>query len=123
MLARVALPVAALLLAACVHGPALGRATDVVVTSRVVTEDREGICRRFEPTARDAARFLNSAVIITAHELHYAYQVGPCHVRGTARFRGMDAKWEMNVLGTGWIILADESEYRIADERQRDGSE
>jgi hypothetical protein len=104
----------------CGPGPTLGTATDVVITARNVTEGPDAyICERFNPTAGDVTRFLNSAIIITPYEEHDEFMVGPCDVEGTARFRGIEATWVMNVLGTGRITIYTEFTYLIADDTER----
>jgi len=120
MISRAAALGACFALAACAPGPTLGKATDVVLTGRTVTaNDGTMICERFNPTVDDVTRFLNTAIIITPFEEHDEFEVGPCYVEGTARFRGIEATWVMNVLGTGRITVYTEFDYLIADDEQR----
>ena len=121
MIKRTAILWVALSLPAQADGPSLGRVTNVVITARHVTSGQE--CVGFKPTARDVAKFLNAAMIITGEERHHGFSWSDCRVEGTARVGGRNATWTMRALGTGEMTIYGAYSYILADEKQRERSD
>ena len=120
MIQRIAV-ISALSLSACAQGPTLGKATDVVITARTNSvEPGAKTCQLFNPTVAQVTKFLNSVIILNPYEAHYQFYFGPCKVEGTAKFRGQDATWSMNDMGTGGIVILSEDGYTIGLEKSRD---
>jgi len=103
------------------RGPHLGVATDVVVTGTGIDKWDEPLsqyaCETHQLTPTQARAFLNDATIVTGMEIHDVYYESPCFVEGTAKFRGISAKWKIRKFGTGYVNLAGEYVFSIVDEK------
>jgi len=105
-------------------GPALGTATDVVVTSTGVDDaSADEFCNEFKLSAAQVKTFLSRAAIVTQREIHDHYDFLPCFVRGRANFHGYPATWEIRAGGTGSITLEGGEHFPIVDVRKRDAQD
>jgi len=103
------------------RGPHLGEATDVVITGTGIDKWDEPLsqyaCETHTLSPTQASEFLNRATIVPGMEIHDMYYESPCFVEGTAKFRGLSAKWVIRKFGTGYVDLAGEYVFSIVDEK------
>lgn len=101
-------------------GPALGTATEVIVTSAGLDDLKTGeFCKEFKLSVAQAKAFLSRAAIVTQREIHDYYDSLPCFVRGSANFHGYPATWEIRAGGTGSITLMGGDYLPIVDVKER----
>lgn len=76
-------------------------------------------CRSFTLTARQAAAYFESAMIIDVFEEHDHYAWAPCWVRGTALVNKKRVSWEIRAGLTARVVFPNGDVILLADPSQR----